>query len=145
MGPPMRRAAQSQAFTEERSPHADAELAATIAAARYRFIDAVVALRNPAYPIAVSLAEARQFASGFLHLIESAALGDVTARDEYLASVVPGLRESGFPFDAVLDAMIGAVVALAASLEPFHHAWLADFCGDYTARLVRAWYPAEAG
>jgi hypothetical protein len=87
----------------------------------------------------VSGDEVRQFAAGFLHLVEAAAAGDTTPRDEYLGVVIPGVRASGFPLDATLDAMVRVSMALVAETDPEHHRWLADFCGDYTCRLLRAW------
>ena len=86
--------------------------------------------------------EARQFALGFVQLVESAAAGDTGPRDAYLSVVIPGIRAAGFPLDATLDSMIRVSMALCAALSPVHHRWLADFCGDYTRRLLRAWEAA---
>ena len=92
----------------------------------------------------VSIDEVRQFATGFLHVVESAAAGDTSARDEYLGVVIPGVRASGFPLDATLDAMVRVSMALTAEIDAEYHRWLADFCGDYTRRLLHAWQGVEA-
>ncbi len=92
----------------------------------------------------VSVDEVRQFAAGFLHLVEAAASGDVGPRDEYLGVVIPGVRASGFPLDATLDAMVRVSMALTAAMDDEYHRWLADFCGDYTRRLIHAWQAVEA-
>jgi hypothetical protein len=118
-------------------PTALASLETALAEAHDRLLATMIQLRNPSIG---SLAEARQFLGGFLHLVEAAAAGDKGPRDEYLSAVIPGVRAFGFPFDKTLDALVRAALALTAVLEPVHHAWVADFCGDYTRRLSHAWF-----
>lgn len=113
------------------------EVAAAIQAHRAAIVAATVALRNPTFPVPV--AEVRQFAHGFLHLMESAAIGDTAARDAYLVGVIPGVRASGFSFEATLEAMVRIAMAIVTVLPSKYHLWLASFCGDYTARLIGAW------
>lgn len=112
-------------------------IATALERGREQVLGTMVAL-SPRYP-GVSVDEIRQFAAGFLHLVEAAAAGDTGPRDAYLGVVIPGVRASGFPLDATLDAMVRVSMALTAEVDAEYHAWLADFCGDYTRRLLRAW------
>lgn len=105
-------------------------------------LDAMVELSDRSLPTPPN--EVRQFILGFVRLVESAAAGDTGPRDEYLSVVIPGIRAAGFPLDATLDSMVRVAMALSSTLNPTHHRWLADFCGDYTRRLLRSWESAAA-
>lgn len=111
-----------------------------IRARRAALVDAMVELSDRG--LATPPEEGRQFILGFVHLVESAAAGDTGPRDAYLNVVIPGVRAAGFPLDATLDSMTRVAMALCATLSPPHHRWLADFCGDYTRRLLRSWESA---
>ena len=104
---------------------------------RESIIESMLDLRDRS--IETSLAESRQFLMGFVGLVEAAADGDYEPRDAYLGTVIPGVKGAGFPFDATLDSMVRVAMALTAVLGAEHHVWLADFCGDYTRRLMHAW------
>jgi hypothetical protein len=108
-----------------------------LADARPRIVAAVHAWRNR--EVAVTRDDVEQLAAGFLAVMDAAAAGDLTPRDEYLATVIPGVRAAGIPFAMTLEAMTRVVVAVVSCMPAEHHPWLADFCGDYTARLVAAW------
>jgi hypothetical protein len=97
----------------------------------------MIALGDPS--LTTPADEGRQFTVGFVHLVEAAAAGDTRPRDEYLAVVIPGVQASGFPLESILDSMVRVSMALTATLEAVHHTWLANFCGDYTRRLLRLW------
>lgn len=83
--------------------------------------------------------DVQQLATGFLSVMDAAAAGDVRLRDTYLATVIPGVRAAGIPLATTLEAMTRVVVAVVSCMPAQHCPWIADFCGDYTARLVRAW------
>ena len=81
----------------------------------------------------------KQFISGFIAVLESAARGDDSTRDLYLNSVIPALREGTMPFSVILTAMLRVTAAAACVLGPEHVTWVANYCADYMARLVSVW------
>jgi hypothetical protein len=122
-------------------PKPSTDLHAALVESRARLVQSMVTLRDPTLDMSVE--EARQFSAGFVHLVESAALGDLRPRDEYLAAVIPGIKTTGFPFDSTLDAMVRVSMVLTAEMPPEHRPWLVEFCGDYVRRLVHAWTEGE--
>lgn len=85
----------------------------------------------------------RQFAGGFVRVLESSARGDHSARDLYLSSVIPALRGGPLAFEAILGCMVRVTAAAACVLGPEHVQWVAEFCADYTARLLEIWEKAR--
>jgi hypothetical protein len=83
--------------------------------------------------------EVRQFLVGFLALMQAAAEGDLGPRDEYLASVVPAIRESGIGLEYVVGAMPRLATAIGSVLGREHAPWVAGFTADYTVRLLSLW------
>lgn len=81
----------------------------------------------------------KQFVTGFITVLEASARGDHSARDLYLNSVIPALRGGPLSLQVVSAAMVRVSVAAASVLGPEHTRWVADFCGDYTARLIAIW------
>ncbi len=92
--------------------------------------------------LGTSEAEIRQFAQGFVGVMQAAAGGDLEPRNEYLASVIPAIREAGMERDDVLDSMVRVAMAASCLLSREHLAWVTDFCTQYTRDLLRIW---EAG
>lgn len=115
----------------------DARVLTALSQRRADIVEAVFALRDRKAP--VTRTDIDQLANGFLHLMAAAAAGDLALRDEYLRTVIPGLRAAGISFATTLEAMTRVSIAVVTCMPREHHAWLADFCGDYTARLVTAW------
>jgi len=99
-------------------------------------VETMVAMQDRAMAPA---AEARQFVLGFVRLVEAAAGSDLGPRDEYLETVIPGLRASGFQLASTVDAMTRSAMALVTVVDPHYHRWIIDFCGDYSRRLIRMW------
>lgn len=81
----------------------------------------------------------RQFICGFINVLESSARGDHSARDIYLTSVIPALKQRSVPLDAILGAMLRVTAAAACVLGPEHVAWISEYCADYTQRLLARW------
>jgi hypothetical protein len=103
-------------------------------------LDEMMALRDRAM---APTEEARQFLLGFLRVVSSAARGDFEPRKEYLETVIPGVRASGFPFDATMDAMTRAAMGLVLGVDAKYRKWVTDFCADYVRRLVHGWEHAR--
>ena len=83
--------------------------------------------------------EVRQFAVGWYALMAASAAGDNGPRDEYLASVVPPLRESGFPFEQMVTGLVGMAAAAGTVLGPTHARWLSSFFAEYARELFKWW------
>lgn len=83
--------------------------------------------------------QVRQFVVGFASVLEAAASGDVGPRDDYLEGVIPAIRDSGMPLTFVMEGMVRVSVGAAAVLGPERAEWLANFCSDYTRRLLEIW------
>jgi hypothetical protein len=87
----------------------------------------------------VAEADRRQFVAGYLDVLEQAAKGDYGPRDEYLTTVIPGIREAGMSLEDVLAQMAGVAMAIAATVLPAHLAWHVSFTRDYVERLAKGW------
>jgi hypothetical protein len=83
--------------------------------------------------------EVRQFLVGFIALMQAAAEGDYSVRDEYLEAVIPAIRESGIQLSFVVGAMPRLATAIGCVLGREHAAWVANFTADYTVRLLALW------
>jgi hypothetical protein len=81
----------------------------------------------------------RQFVGGFIQVLEAATQDDHSARDIYLSSVIPALRGGPMQLETVLAAMLRVTAATAAVLGPEHLRWVAEYCSDYTLRLMAVW------
>lgn len=108
----------------------------TIAARRQALVDTMMDANNPD---AGGEDGARQFIVGYVHILGAAAAGDMGPRDEYLASVIPAIRDGGMPLGIVMDGMVRVATCAAAVLGTEHARWLADFQGDYTQKIIAMW------
>lgn len=115
-------------------------VAQDIAARRAEIVAALLKI-SPRVP-GVSEEEARQFVAGYLHLVEQAGAGNTDARDDYLATVIPGVKQAGMPLGFIMRILVAIDIALVPLVAPEHRAWVADYCADYAERLVNAWIAA---
>lgn len=83
--------------------------------------------------------DGRQYVSGFLAVVEAAAAGDTTPRDDYLAAVIPPTKASGMSLAVVMAGMVGVTAGLASGVSPGALPWVARFLTDYTKRLCAVW------
>jgi hypothetical protein len=83
--------------------------------------------------------EVRQFITGFVALLAAAADGDYRPRDEYLASVIPALRDANMPLSIIIDGMIRVGMSAAAVLDREHLPWVVRFCSEHTREILRIW------
>jgi hypothetical protein len=86
-----------------------------------------------------SEADTRQFVVGYVNILSAAAGGDLGPRDEYLASVIPAIRDAGMPLGVVIDGMVRVSTVAGALLGAEHLPWLCDFQGAYSARIIEIW------
>jgi hypothetical protein len=112
-------------------------VAVAITQNREALINAIIATADPDLGFAAE--EVRQLVVGFVRLLEAAAQGDFVPRDEYISAVAPGLRAGGVPVSAAAAGAVRIAAAAAVVLGPAHLDWLAEFCADYTQRLIFAW------
>lgn len=84
-------------------------------------------------------AEVRQFVVGWYSLMAAAAAGDHGPRDEYLGSIVPPLRDQGFPFQKMVTGLVGMAAAVGAVLGPAHVGWVSTFFAEYAEELFKWW------
>ncbi|MGE3630496.1 MAG: hypothetical protein AB7P00_11305 [Sandaracinaceae bacterium] len=103
-------------------------------------VERMMELRNTNAPIGE--AEAKQFIVGFVNIMLAASQGNREPQEGYLATVVPGLRESGFPLAETAEHMVRVAAAAVLAVEPGHVGWVNVFCADHMLRLVRAWMSA---
>lgn len=110
--------------------------------------DAVVSKRERLFEVMSATADRslgvpeiaiRQFIWGFINVLESSARGDHGARDIYLSSVIPALRQGALPLEGVIGPMMRITGAAACVLGPEHVHWVTDYCADYTLRLLKLW------
>jgi hypothetical protein len=102
----------------------------------------VQAMLRAAGPLPLPEADRRQFVVGFLNLIESAAAGDLAPRDEYLHTVIPGVKASGMTLPFVVSNLCAVMFGLASAASDATLDWYAAFGRDYAARMVTAWETA---
>src|SRR5688572_20871476 len=76
-------------------------------------------------------AERRQFMAAYLHLMCRMAEGDPGPRDDYLASVIPGLKTAGMPLAMLVGYLAKVDVIVAAHVGPQHLGWHAAFAQSY--------------
>ena len=81
----------------------------------------------------------RQFVNGYVHLIEQAALGNETARDEYLSLIIPACKAAELPLGYILAVLVILDMALARVISPEFLHWHMAFCYDYTESLIEVW------
>lgn len=86
-----------------------------------------------------SESDRRQFIAGYVHILAAASREDLGPRDEYLATVIPAIRDGGMPLAVVMDGMVRVATAAGAVLGPKHAKWLSDFQGDYICRILTMW------
>jgi hypothetical protein len=86
--------------------------------------------------------ELRQFVVAFHGLMVAASAGDNGPRDEYLASVVPPLRQTGLPLADMVTGLLGMSEVVAAVLGQAHVPWLSGFFADYARELLKVWEQA---
>lgn len=80
-----------------------------------------------------------QFVRGFINVLEASARGNHEPRDIYLTSVIPALRDGSLSLETTVAAMVRVTAAAALVLGSEHLRWVADYCADYTARLLAIW------
>lgn len=112
-------------------------IAEAIASKRERLFEVMLATIDPT--LETPDFAVKQFINGFISVLESAARGDDSTRDLYLAAVIPALREGTMPFSAIMSSMLRVTAAAACVLGPEHIHWVANYCGDYVTRLVKLW------
>lgn len=112
-------------------------IAEAIASKRERLFEVMLATTDPT--LQTPEFAVKQFIQGFIAVLESAAQGDDSTRDLYLNSVIPALREGTMPFSIILTSMLRVTAAAASVLGPEHVIWVANYCADYTGRLVSVW------
>jgi hypothetical protein len=95
--------------------------------------------------------ERRQFISGFLHLVSQAARGDLSLRDEYLETIIPGCKHVGMDLGYIVSVLVHIFMELGARVgedakafggdaaRATKRAFLTTFAIDYTKRLVAVW------
>lgn len=84
----------------------------------------------------------RRFICGFINVLVASARGDHGARDIYLTSGIPALRQGPLPLEAILGAMLRVTTSAACVLGPEHVEWICDYCADYAQRLLALWQEA---
>jgi hypothetical protein len=91
--------------------------------------DAVVSKRERLFEVMSATADRsmgvpdvaiKQFIVGFINVLEASARGDHSARELYLTSVIPALRQGPLPLEAVIEAMLRVTAATACVLGPEH-------------------------
>ena len=87
----------------------------------------------------VGEAEAEQMVAGYVYLLEQAAAGNPAPRDEYLATVIPGVKQAGMPLGYIARVLVTLDLALAPLVSEQNRAWITEYCADYADRLVQAW------
>jgi hypothetical protein len=108
-----------------------------IEADRDRILRAVLEVTAPTEE--VSREDVRQFVTGFIGVLGAGAKGDLRPRDEYLAAVIPAIRDGGMSLAAVLDGMVRVSMGVAAAVPREHLRWVTDFCAEYTRLLLATW------
>lgn len=83
----------------------------------------------------------RQFITGFVHMLEQAARGNLEPRTQYLSAVVPAIKAGGMPGTVVFGGMVGVAMAVAAyfASDPDALGWTVEFCCNYTRDLAAAY------
>jgi hypothetical protein len=112
-------------------------LSDSIRADRNRILRTILEIAPPSN--GSSEEDVRQFVTGFVGVLGAAADGNLLPRDEYLAAVIPALRDGGMPLQAVLEGMIRVSMGVAASMPAEHLRWVTDFCSEYTRLLIGTW------
>jgi len=106
---------------------------------REAIIARVLEVIGPVYPDQ-PMTERRQFAAGYLDTIQASAKGDNGPRDEYLATVIPGLKTTGtMGLGAILGHLIRIQMIIAAEIANENLSWHTDFAHEYTNLLVAEW------
>jgi hypothetical protein len=83
-----------------------------------------------------------QFVAGFVDLAIHAAKGEQGPRDEYLAVVVPAVRQSKMPLGVVMAGMVSVAMGGALALEGEERNWWIRFTADYTRDFCARWESA---
>jgi hypothetical protein len=112
-------------------------VAEEIAARRAEIVAAL--LRAAPRAPGVSDADAEQMVAGYVYLMEQSALQNFAPREDYLATVIPGVKQAGMPLGYIVRVLVAIDMALAPLISADNHAWVADYCADYAERLVTAW------
>lgn len=87
----------------------------------------------------VSDADAEQMVAGYVHLMEQSALQNFGPREDYLATVIPGVKQAGMPLGYIVRVLVALDMALMPLVSADNRPWLVDYCADYADRLVNAW------
>lgn len=83
--------------------------------------------------------QVRQFLMGFYNLVLSSAQGDDQPRNDYLETVIPGIKASGMPLGEVMDGMVRVAMVMGAEVDAEDLGWMVDFNANYTLRLIEIW------
>jgi hypothetical protein len=108
-----------------------------IAARRGEFIAELVRVA-PRAP-GITDAEAEQMVAGYVHLMEQSAAGNFAPREEYLATVIPGVKQAGMSLGYIMRVLVSIDMGLSPLVSVANRAWFTDYCADYAERLVNAW------
>jgi hypothetical protein len=90
----------------------------------------------------VSEAESTQMIAGYLHLLSAASRGDTKPRDEYLSTVIPGVKQAGMKLGYIVRVLVKLDLTLVQLISPDHRPWMTNHCADYAERLASAWESA---
>ncbi len=113
------------------------DIVEAIAAHRDELIEMMVRVNPPLE--GTSNEDTRQFVVGHLSILSAAAKGDLAVRDEFLATVIPAIRDGGMPLRLVMVGMVRVATVIAGLLDAEHVEWLAEFEGEYTGLLLDHW------
>jgi hypothetical protein len=84
-------------------------------------------------------ADGRQFMVGFYDLLLHAAEGDLGPRDQYLETIVPGVRAAGMTLEYSVAQMMAMAMAIASVVAPEHLPWHVTFLREYVTLMYRQW------
>lgn len=87
----------------------------------------------------LSEAEAEQMVAGYVHLMEQSAAQNFGPREEYLATVIPGVKQAGMPLGYIIRVLVHIDMELSHLVSGDNRAWFAEYCADYAERLINAW------
>jgi hypothetical protein len=84
--------------------------------------------------------QASQFITARVAVIESALQGNLTARDEYLTTIVPGLKAGGlFSWSLASEVLTSMDAALLQLISLENAPWYATFFAEYTEKFYQIW------
>lgn len=111
-----------------------------ISARREDFITAMV--RAVLGDVAVIPEDMRQYAGGFLFILEARARGEREPQQEFIATMLPALKSSGMPLKDIVAgaAQFGMGIAAVASAET--RSWWISQVSEHLSMVVDRWEAA---